>query len=132
MVYPWMFEDYVALRPLAELAELLACDKNDWPALYDLERLAHNTVPCAAAIYDEDMYVERKSLSSDREHGNMRTWVTNEFEHNGLRADGPRIFEYLLDLFEACAEREALGGWGHRGAVALTRQEESKRIPMRA
>ena len=30
--------------------------------------------------------------------GNMRTWVTNELEHNGLRAEGPRILEHLLDL----------------------------------
>jgi len=27
---------------------------------------------------------------------NMRLWVTNEHEHNGLRADGEKIFERLL------------------------------------
>ena len=98
MVYPWMFEDYVELRPLAEAAELLA-QKSDWPQLYDPKRLAANTVPCAAAIFEDDMYVEREfSLASAEAIGNMRTWISNEFEHNGLRQDGPRILAYLLDL----------------------------------
>ena len=98
MVYPWMFEDYARLRPLAQAAELLA-QKTDWPALYDPKRLAQNSVPCAAAIYAEDMYVERAlSVETADAVGQMRTWVTNELEHNGLRADGPRILEHLLDL----------------------------------
>jgi hypothetical protein len=29
---------------------------------------------------------------------NLRTWVTSEYEHNGLRADGARIVEKLLGL----------------------------------
>jgi len=28
----------------------------------------------------------------------MKTWITNEFEHNGLRTDGERVFGRLLDL----------------------------------
>ena len=45
------------------------------------------------------MYVERAlSVETAESVGSMRTWVTNEFEHNGLRADGPRILGYLLDL----------------------------------
>ena len=100
MVYPWMFEDYVELRPLKEAAELLA-QKEDWPALYDRARLAQNSVPCAAAIYDDDMYVERAfSVESAEVVGNMRTWVTSEFEHNGLREDGAKILSHLLDLIE--------------------------------
>ena len=57
MVYPWMFEDYGALAPLREAAELLAA--HEWPRLYDGERLEANEVPVAAAVYAEDMYVER-------------------------------------------------------------------------
>ena len=30
--------------------------------------------------------------------GGMRPWVTNEYEHNGLRADGERILGRLIDL----------------------------------
>ena len=56
-VYPWMFEDYGALAPLREAADILAA--HEWPRLYDPDRLAANEVPVAAAIYAEDMYVER-------------------------------------------------------------------------
>ena len=28
----------------------------------------------------------------------MRTWVTNEYEHNALRADGDRVLDRLLGL----------------------------------
>ncbi len=58
MVYPWMFNEYVELRPLKAAAEILA-GMADWPALHDIETLRRNSVPCAAAIYYDDMYVER-------------------------------------------------------------------------
>jgi hypothetical protein len=28
----------------------------------------------------------------------LRPWVTNEYEHNGLRADGERVLGRLIDL----------------------------------
>jgi hypothetical protein len=28
----------------------------------------------------------------------MRPWITNEFEHNGLRAGGERVLGRLIDL----------------------------------
>jgi pimeloyl-ACP methyl ester carboxylesterase len=96
-VYPWMFEDYRELAPLREAAELVA--GHDWPALYDPEVLAVNDVPCAAAIYTEDMYVEREfSEETAAQVAGMRTWVTSEYDHNGLRADGPRVLGHLVDL----------------------------------
>ena len=52
-----MFEDFAALRPLKEAAEILA-KKSDWPGLYDLDVLGANTVPTAGATYYEDMYVD--------------------------------------------------------------------------
>jgi hypothetical protein len=30
--------------------------------------------------------------------GNVRAWVTNELEHDGIRADGPRVLGRLLDM----------------------------------
>ena len=30
--------------------------------------------------------------------GNVRAWVTNEYEHDGLRADGPRVLGRLMDM----------------------------------
>jgi hypothetical protein len=57
MVYPWMLEQYKTLEPLREAAHLLA-EKTDWPRLYDLDVLAQDTVPVAAALYYHDMYVD--------------------------------------------------------------------------
>ena len=96
-VYPWMFEDYGALRPLREAADLLAA--HEWPRLYDPDRLARNEVPVAAAIYTEDPYVERSfSEETVAATPGLRAWVTSEYDHNGLRADGERILGRLLDL----------------------------------
>jgi len=96
-VYPWMFEDYGALAPLREAAELLAA--HEWPRLYDAERLRANDVPVAAAIYANDPYVERAfSEETAALIRGARAWVTSEYEHNGLRADGDRILGRLIDL----------------------------------
>ena len=96
-VYPWMFEEYGALAPLREAAHLLA--DREWPRLYDPDVLAHNEVPSAALIYTDDMYVERSfsEETASRIHG-LRTWITSEYDHNGLRVDGERILGRLLDL----------------------------------
>jgi pimeloyl-ACP methyl ester carboxylesterase len=96
-VFPWMFEDYGSLRPLREAAEILAA--HEWPRLYDADRLAANEVPAAAAIYAEDPYVERAfSEETAALTRGLRPWVTNEYDHNGLRADGERILSRLIDL----------------------------------
>jgi len=96
-VFAWMFDDYGALRPLREAANLLA--GYEWPRLYDAERLSSCEVPAAAAIYANDMYVER-SFSEETAAliPTMRTWLTNEYEHNGLRADGGRILDRLINM----------------------------------
>lgn len=96
-VYPWMFDEYGSLAPFAGTAELLAA--HTWGPLYDVERLAGNQVPCAAAVYAEDMYVERtfSEETASRIQG-MRVWLTNEYEHDGIGFDGARVLGRLLDL----------------------------------
>jgi pimeloyl-ACP methyl ester carboxylesterase len=96
-VYPWMFDDYGALAPLREAAHLLA--EREWPRLYDDDVLRSNEVPTAAAIYVNDMYVERSfSEQTASQIRGLRTWITNEYEHNGLRVDGTRILSRLIEL----------------------------------
>jgi hypothetical protein len=96
-IFPWMFEDYGALAPLREAAELLAA--REWPRLYDPDVLAANEVPVAALIYADDPYVERGFSEETAAHiRGARVWLTNEYEHNGLRADGERVLGRLLDL----------------------------------
>ncbi len=98
MIYPSMFEDFAYLRPLKEAAHILASDA-DWPRLYDVAALQANTVPCAAAIYFNDMYVERAfSEETARTIRGLKAWVTSEYEHNGLRADGEKVLGRLIDM----------------------------------
>lgn len=97
-VHPWMFDCDPALRPLRETAELLAA-RTDWTPLYDPARLTANEVPVAAAVYHDDMYVDTAhSLETARTIRGLRTWVTDEFEHDGVRASGPRVLDRLLSL----------------------------------
>ncbi len=92
-----MFEDFAALAPLREAADLLA--EREWPLLYDPEQLRRNEVPAAAAVYANDMYVERAfSERTAADIRGLRPWVTSEYEHDGLRADGERILGRLIDL----------------------------------
>ena len=102
MIYPSTFDDG-GVAPLREAAGLLA-DKEDWPALYDRDRLAGNEVPVAAVAYTEDLFVAYElSRETAREVPGVRLWSTSEFEHNGLRADGGRILNRLLDLARGLA-----------------------------
>lgn len=97
-IHPWHFTTDPALRPLRETADLLAA-RTDWPDLYDKERLAANEVPVAAAVYHDDMYVDTAhALATASGIRGLRTWVTNEFEHDGLRAGGPRVLDRLLAM----------------------------------
>ncbi|MET9375247.1 alpha/beta fold hydrolase [Streptomyces sp. NPDC002992] len=97
-VHPWHFETDPALRPLRETAHLIA-EREDWAPLYDPARLAANEVPVAAAVYHDDLYVDTvHSLETARAIRGLRTWVTDEFEHDGVRAGGPRVLDRLLAL----------------------------------
>ncbi len=97
-VYPWQFEEDPALVPLREAAHLLAADAT-LPPLYDAEVLAANTVPVAAAVYVDDMFVPYEfSAATARAVRGARTFVTNEYQHDGLRMDGRRLLDVLLDL----------------------------------
>jgi pimeloyl-ACP methyl ester carboxylesterase len=96
-VFPWLFEDYGALAPLREAAEILAA--HAWPRLHDPDVLRSNEVPAAAAIYADDLYVERRfSEETAATIRGLRPWVTSEYEHNGVRADGARVLGRLIDL----------------------------------
>lgn len=96
-VYPWMFDDYRPLQAHKPAAEILA--QHEWPRLYDAAQLAVNEVPVAATIYVHDLYVERafaeETAAAIR---GLRTWITDEYVHNGLRADGARVLDRLIDL----------------------------------
>ncbi len=96
-VFPWMWEDYAGLRSHRAAAGILA--EHPWPKLYDADRLKRNEVPVVATIYVDDLYVERElAMETAASIRRLRPWLTNEYEHNGLRADGERVLGRLIDL----------------------------------
>jgi pimeloyl-ACP methyl ester carboxylesterase len=98
MMYPWMFDEQAALAPLKDAAELLA-QRADWPPLYDAERLRQTEARVAAAVYHDDMYVDATaSLETARTISGLRAWVTNEYEHDGIRGDGARVLDRLAKM----------------------------------
>jgi pimeloyl-ACP methyl ester carboxylesterase len=98
MIYPWMFDTDPVLEPLRDAAQELA-ERESWPRLYDAGRLGANEVPVAAAIYFDDMYVPREfSLDTARAIRGLRPWVTNEYEHDGLRASNGAVLDRLIAL----------------------------------
>ena len=101
-VFPWMWEECGGLREHRDAAMLLA--EHPWPRLFDPDRLRANEVPVAATIYVDDVYVERafaeETASLVR---GLRPWITNEYAHNGLRADGERVLGRLIDMVKGRA-----------------------------
>jgi hypothetical protein len=96
MAYPWMTEEIRALRPFRAAAEALAA-REEWSRLYDVDRLAANDVPLAAAVYHDDVYVDAGlQLATADLLGNAQVWVTNEHEHDGLGSG--RVLSRLLAM----------------------------------
>ena len=103
MIYPWMFDLDLVLRPLRAAADALAA-REDWPPLYDADRLAANDVPVAAAVYFHDMYVPRElSLPTAEAIASLRAWVTSEYEHDGLRVSNGAVLGHLIALTRGLA-----------------------------
>ncbi|MEV4365312.1 alpha/beta fold hydrolase [Nonomuraea sp. NPDC049625] len=100
MIYPWLFDNDPLLRPLRDVANRLA-DRRTWTPLYDVPQLAANTVPIAAAVYANDMYVARDlSLDTAQMICDLRLWLTDEYEHDGLRASNGAVLDRLLSIVQ--------------------------------
>lgn len=98
MTFPWMFDEVRNLKGFAPAVHELA-RRTQWPALYDLDQLAANAVPIAAAIYFDDVYVDSGlQLDTLRRVGSSQAWVTNEFEHDGIMSG--RVFTRLRELVQ--------------------------------
>ena len=96
-LFRWHFDEEPGLRPFRDTALVLA--EHEWPRLYDPGVLSRCEVPCAASIYGDDPFVIREfSEETGRLIPTMRPWLTNEYEHGGLRASGDRVFDRLLNL----------------------------------
>lgn len=97
-VFPWMFEEISSLRGFGPAVAHLAT--HEYPIdTYNADRLAQNQVPVEAAVYFDDMYVDAQlSLETASRVSNLHAWVTNEFEHDGLRLGD--VAEHLFAALE--------------------------------
>ncbi|MFT4265446.1 MAG: alpha/beta fold hydrolase [Nocardioides sp.] len=103
-LYPWTFEETPGLRPYREVAGILA--GQDWPRLYDAGVLSSIDLPCAAAVYYDDPFVDRVlSLETAELIPTMRPWITSEYLHSGLRASGEHVLDRLIALARGRVER---------------------------
>lgn len=92
-MFPWMFEQEVALRPFKPAMDVLM-ESTHFGTIYDADQLARNEVPLQAAVYFDDMYVDSGlQLDTLSRVGNSHYWTTNEFEHDGLH--GSTVFKHL-------------------------------------
>ena len=95
---------------MKSLAHTLA-NKNDWTPLYDENAMKSVLSPrgaggickAAAAVYVDDMYVDfdaclKVAKERDAPLKNCKLYITNEYQHSGLRDDGAAIFSKLLGM----------------------------------
>ena len=100
MLYPWMLDIYSSLKPFKGAAQILS-EKSDWNNLYDEKILRTNEVPIAAAVYTNDMYVDRNlSMELVSIIPKIKIWETDKLEHNGLRSDGVRVLDKLFRILK--------------------------------
>ena len=104
MVFPWMAHgDYVELSGygMQSLSEALAV-KTDWLPLFDESNMRKSPTKSASATYFDDMYVDFNCAMKLLQRGgpleHTKVWVTNEYQHSGLRDDGATIICKLMAM----------------------------------
>ncbi|MEF2978485.1 alpha/beta fold hydrolase [Subtercola sp. YIM 133946] len=96
-LFSWHFDEVAGLRPYRAVAQALA--EHEWPRLYDADALTRVDVPCAAAIYVNDPFVDRAFSEETADLiPSLRRWVTDEHLHNGLRTSGGDVLDRLIGL----------------------------------
>lgn len=69
----------------------------EWPKLYDAEAIRASDATGAAAVYVNDLYVPLEfSMETAALMPYVKTWVTSEHEHSGLRTGN--VLPHLIDL----------------------------------
>lgn len=88
-------ESVPAFHPWKQVTAVLAT--HEWPSLYDADALAAANVRGAAAVYFDDRYVPVEySMETASLMPGLKTWVTSQHEHSGLRTGD--VLTRLIDL----------------------------------
>lgn len=100
MMFPWMLDEIVTLRPWKETA--IALSKiTDWDPLYNTEALKGNPVPAAAVAYHNDTMVDFTcSMATADRVNNLHVWVTSEYSHAGLREGSDRVIDMMNNMLQ--------------------------------
>jgi proline iminopeptidase len=95
MIYPWHVQTDPATSPLFDAAESLA-RHDGWGPLYDRAQLNRNTVPVAAAVFRDDVYVTHaSSLAAAAQINGIQIYERDDLHHDGIAQDGSTIFREL-------------------------------------
>jgi pimeloyl-ACP methyl ester carboxylesterase/aryl carrier-like protein len=93
--FPWMFRQYAALAPFAEVADELA-RYTGWTSLYDLGQLAGNTVPVYAVAAAGDLYVPAtQQFRTAKQIGCCWLLLSTDYSHEGLMNDREGVARLL-------------------------------------
>lgn len=93
-----MYNDFAELRDLKETADAVA-KIDDWPELYDVEKLARNEVPVYSATYIDDMYVTFEyAQDTASKIQNCKHFVTNVMYHDALSKKSDEVIKQLFTL----------------------------------
>lgn len=106
MVFPFMLDEIASLRPLREVANLVA-DYHMWDTLYSEEMLRTCSVPAAAAVYYNDMFVDFDLSMETVGKTTIKPWVTSEFTHAGVREGSDRVIDQLMSMLTGKATLES-------------------------
>lgn len=101
MCFDWYTELDPVLQSMARATDMIAAYSN-WGPLYDLEQLHQNTVPVAALVYTDDVFVERNlSMASAQQVANLQVWESDQWHHDGIGEAGAEIFKRLHSMITA-------------------------------
>lgn len=96
MIFPWQFDQDPALAPFAGAAAALA-EREGLADPFDDQTLRENTVPAAAAVFADDMFVPQEtSLATAEMINGLDVQLSDEYHHDGIRQDGYAIVSRLL------------------------------------
>lgn len=103
MMFPWLMEDVPALAAVRPVAQALAAWE-DWPAPVCTEAALRDigqSVPIAAAVYSQDVYVPYELSASTAALLGAKTWDAVGTSHSELRDAPRRVLPALWGLLDA-------------------------------
>lgn len=97
-IFSWQFEEDPALQPFAQAAEQLA--HHQWAASpYNIDVLREIETPIAATMYVDDIFVPLEiSQASAAQLNDVRVYITNQWQHDGIGHAGKDIFARMHQL----------------------------------